>query len=109
MDQLAISFEPYPHPDQGDLREQTREWMQENPGVMALFERFALEMASKRKHFGMRLIAERVRWEVAFTYNTEFKINDHFTPYIARELVRRHPFLRDHLEFRKTKYEKESA
>ncbi len=96
--QLTLDFDK-------SLRDQSHAWMIENPSVMALFERFALEMAGRGRHFGMRLIAERCRWECAFNYSTTFKINDHYTPYIARELVRRHPFLKDHIEFRRTKDE----
>ncbi len=100
-----IEFDPTPDQEPGDIRDNAERWIRENPDVMSLFERFALELAARKAAFGMRLVAERVRWECAFAYTTPFKINDHHTPYVARELVRRHPFLVDHLSFRRTKYE----
>ncbi len=104
--QDAITFEDAPENETGDLRENALRWMEANPGIIALFERFSLEFLTRQRTFGMRLVAERVRWECAFTYATDFKICNNHTPYVARELVKRHPKLADFLRFRRTKYEK---
>lgn len=79
-----------------------RAWMDENPEVVALFERFALELAGKGRRFGMKLLAERVRWECAFFYaDSDFKINNNHVAYVARELIRRHPMLAELIETRR--------
>lgn len=103
----AIDFEDDPAPMQGDLRENAERWIAENPEIFGLFERFALELAGLKQVFGINFLRERVRWECAFFYGNEpFKITNSYSPYIARELVRRHPHLAGHMKFRRTKYER---
>ena len=48
-------------------RAKAEAWVKEHPEVYTLFERFALQLADRRRHFGMKQIAERVRFEVALT------------------------------------------
>lgn len=86
-------------------REKALAWIDENPQAMALFERFALEMAARGRSFGIGFIAERVRWEAAVAWSGDFKVNNNFRAYIARELIRRHPHLSDLIECRHTKDE----
>lgn len=90
-------FDPNKH------EEAARKWIEANPKGFALFERFALELASKNRRFGIGFIAERVRWECFIGNYTDFKINNNHRAYIARELVRRHPELKDLIEFRAVK------
>jgi hypothetical protein len=79
-----------------------REWIDANPEAFAMFERFALELAAKGRRFGIALVTERVRWEVAFNYDkTDWKINNSHRAYIARELIARHPKLADLIETRR--------
>ena len=79
-------------------------WMERHPEVLELFERFALALAAKRKRFGINLIRERVRWEIAFDRrDDDYKINNSHAPYIARMLIARHPHLADCLELRRTR------
>ncbi len=105
-----VHEEPRPAPEAGDLRDRATAWMRENPDAMAYFERFALEAASssangRPRQFGIKFLAERVRWEIYLQRSADFKfkINNNHVAYIARELVRRQPHLRDHLHFRKTR------
>lgn len=81
-----------------------REWRRTDAGrqVFALFERFALELAQGRRRFGVRLIAERVRWEVMTTWRVEdaFKLNNNVVPYLARELSALHPIIKELVELR---------
>ena len=80
-------------------------WMNENPQVMAIFERLAFAAADKGRKFGIKLLAERVRWEytVEMTQDPEdtYKINNNYTAYIGRELIHRHPRLADFIELRR--------
>lgn len=97
------------NPEGGDitLREKAEEWMAANPQAMEQFRRFAKQMGWRRKRFGFRLLAERVRWEFAIDIDLsqggDFKLNDHFTPYIARSLVQEIPELAGLIECRVTK------
>jgi hypothetical protein len=68
---------------------------------MALFERFALDAASRERRFGVKALAERVRWECMISRDgNDWKINNSYVSTIARELVRRHPELLEFIEFR---------
>lgn len=86
------------------LRQAAEKWMLEHPRAMSLFARFALDMLHARRRFGFRLLAERVRWECLIDPGQEdgFKLNDHYTPYIARRLVRDMPLLANLIETRTT-------
>lgn len=78
--------------------------MKQNPHIYALFSKFALERAQKGKPFGMKALAERVRWECSVYGNEDFKINNNYVTYIGRRLVREFPRLKNYIELRKTKY-----
>jgi hypothetical protein len=88
------------------LRQKAEEWMASHSTTMDLFRRFAMQLLALRRRFSIRLLSERVRWEFATdkALNPEdFKINDHFTPYIARSLIREEPALAELIECRVTK------
>ncbi len=105
--QATIEFQEQPAPTRGNLRKLAAEWMERNPQVVSMFERYALDMANKGRRFGINLLRERVRWDCLYNYaSEEFKFCNSFSPYVARELVRRHPHLRQHMNFRRTKHEK---
>jgi hypothetical protein len=73
-----------------------------NPEVWREFERFALEAANKRKHYGAKSIMERVRWESEIAYGKDFKANNNFTAYYSRIFAAKYPLF-DLFEFRKLK------
>lgn len=80
-------------------------WMLANPDAMEVFERLALQAAKAKRMFGIGFLAERVRWEYTIERrHTGFKINNNFRPYTARELIRRHPVLKDFIELRTVRY-----
>lgn len=85
-------------------REAAEQWMDENPDVYAMFERFALQMAERRRRFGIGLLAERVRWETFLLWpSTDYKINNNHRAYIARRLIADHPELDDLIQRRRTR------
>lgn len=103
MDQLTL-FE-----QQAKLRQQAADWIIANPQAFALFERFALAQAERRRSFGMKALAERVRWEVMTTWDSDadgYKLNNNLTAYIGRELVAKHPELAEYIEFRRCRDER---
>jgi hypothetical protein len=95
---------------QAKLRAQAAAWITANPQAFALFERFALEAAYKRRRFGMKMLAEKCRWEwqIALERDAEgFRLNNDVVAYLGRELVARHPSLIVWIEFRKCRDERE--
>lgn len=81
----------------------TQEWIAQHPQVFAMFERFALDMASRGRKFGMKQLAERVRWEVLATWEKDaagYRINNNIVAYLGRELMRRHSHLAEYIETR---------
>ena len=88
-----------------DLRREAEVFIEDHPHVYDLFERFAMQMASRRRRFGISLLTERVRWEAIMTWETDdrgFKINNNHRAYIARKLIQDHPVLEDLIQCRKT-------
>lgn len=89
-----------------NLREEAERFILENPRAYALFLKYAMEMLRVNRRFGIKLIAERVRWEVRKTWNEEddrgFKLNNNHCPYIARQLIQDYPALEALIECRKT-------
>jgi hypothetical protein len=96
-------------PEELTLRRKAALWIERNPHIFARFEYFAIEMARKEKRFGMKLLGERVRWELLITIEKDaegFRLNNNLISYLGRELVRRHPELAEFIEFRKCADEK---
>jgi len=87
-----------------NLRAETDRWIEENPTAYALFLRFARQAAARGKPFGIKAIAERVRWECEFEYGGEVKINNNYPAYIARRLMVDVPECRDLIEVRQTRW-----
>ena len=56
---------------QAKLRQAAADWIEANPRAFALFERFALSLAERGRSFGMKALAERVRWEVLATWEKD--------------------------------------
>lgn len=93
-------------PPVNEIEERYRKWKAEHPEIYALFERFALEFGSKQKRFGIKAIAERVRWEIETSWDGEdFKINNVYPSYVSRDLIRAHPWLAEFIELRRVRGE----
>ena len=85
MNQASLKFtDEYPN---GFWR-----WLDKNYQIYKTFERMAMEMArTGRTRYSARTIVERLRWDTDIQ-DTEktLKINDHFTPGLARLFMRDH-------------------
>ncbi len=100
------------HDQQLTLRDRAEKWVGDNPEVFALFEKFALQIAQRKRKFGMKLIAERVRYEVMMSWDKDsegFKVNNSYVSHIARILAEKHPHLAEWIEFRATAEERREA
>ena len=67
-------------------------WLQKNSKVYREFERRALQMArTGRERYSARTIVETLRWNSDIADSeTMFKINDHYTPGMARLFMATH-------------------
>jgi ActR/RegA family two-component response regulator len=92
------------NPDHENLRKATAAWIEENPDVYGLFLKFAREMAAQGKPFGVKLLAERVRWECLIHKRGEYKLNNNHVAYIARRLIMDDQTLVRFIRFRKTQW-----
>ncbi len=98
--------QPEPTPEEEGHRAAAHKWMDEHPDGMRLFEEMAMQAASRGRRFGAKALAERIRWEFNITRNeTDFKVNNSYVSWIARELIRRHPHLSAFIELRRTRDE----
>jgi hypothetical protein len=94
------------------VEQQYREWRQtpESEVVMGHFRRLAQEAADRHRPFGMKALAERVRWEIAMAVHpgeAGSKLNNIYVAYIGRELVQELPVLKPLVKFRKTAAERD--
>lgn len=85
-----------------NLREETANWIERHPAAANLLLCFARELAQRGRKFGIGLLAERLRWEVAIQGldREEYKINNNHRAYIARWLIRQDPSLEPFMRFR---------
>ena len=99
-------------PVRNALEERYRTWIEANPEVMELFRRFAVEALRQGRRFWVKLLAERVRWEMRMTWRQDrqgFKMNNSHTAYLARDLLREMPALERLIETRRVKGEEDGA
>jgi len=86
------------------IQERYERWSAANPRAISLLERFAVEAHYAGRRIGVKLLAERVRWELNVIINhtdDPFRMNNDFTSRIARDLIARHPKLEETLETRR--------
>ncbi len=76
----------------------------ENPHIFELVVKFAKQLKARgRTRYGMKSIAERVRWEMAVeTDGDDFKINNNYMSCYARLLILKYPEFRSMFKTRKT-------
>lgn len=80
------------------------EWKRDNPAAFRLLERFALEASARGRKFSTRALLHRARWEAKMNWLFDeggFKLNDHHSPYLARDLVERYPEMGPLIECRR--------
>lgn len=77
-------------------------WYELNGAIYAEFEKQALRVASMgRKHYSARTIAEYIRHStLQREENSQYKLNDHVTPDLARLFALRNPSHAGLFEFR---------
>ncbi len=79
-------------------------WIKKNPKIAQLYFDYAKEMANAKRRFGIKLVAERVRWDMYFKIGESYKVNNNHTPYIARWIIAKDSSIEKYMRFRKTAY-----
>jgi hypothetical protein len=87
-----------------NLRIKAEEWIQDNPRLYELFKDYARQIYQSGQSFSVKLIAERVRWEVRVNWNGEFKVSNDLVAYIGRKLASDIPELKTIFKFKKTRW-----
>lgn len=79
-----------------------------NPHVYREFERLALKMAATgRKYYSARTIIHVMRWNTNLKEkDSEWKVTNNISPFLARKFMREHPELKDFFATRKSKLDK---
>ena len=78
------------------------DFVAENPHVVDLLERLALDLLARgRKHGSMKMLFEVARWQHALTTtDPDWKLNNSYTSRASRLLEQRRPELRGFFEMR---------
>ncbi len=87
-----------------DLRHKASVWIAENPKLYGLFKTYAKDLLDSEEKFSVKLIAERVRWEVRVAWKGEFKISNDLVAYIGRRLAEDMPELKGVFKFKQTRW-----
>jgi hypothetical protein len=86
------------------IRQQFEEFHEANPHVYELLAHFSRQLkATGRSRGGIRMVWERMRWELTIQTNRSpdgFKLNDHLTSRYARLLMEQEPDLAGFFETR---------
>lgn len=86
------------------LETHAKAYIANNPKVTQMFNRFALELIQAgRRHLGAKMIFERMRYETALKDDTEFKLNNNFVAYLARNFMKIYPQYEGYFETREKK------
>lgn len=94
------------NPKGRDLSAEAADWIRTHPLTAALFLKFARELASRGRRFGIGMITERIRYEGLFEgwKPEDYKVNNNHRAYIARWIIAQDPAIEKYIEFRETKW-----
>lgn len=85
-------FDPVDHPH----RIAYEQFRDANPWILTRLAHLARQVQARGyTHYGIAALVEVVRYEHAATNDptSDFKINNNYTPFLARDLMARHPEL----------------
>lgn len=74
------------------LEERFEKYHERNPHIYRAFRHYAFQaIAAGRKHLGVGLIAERIRWDTVISGDDGFKINNNYRAFYARKFMEDYP------------------
>lgn len=80
-----------------------RAWIKANPAGWHMFLAYARELVTQGRHFGVKLIAERVRYECHLT-GVPYRLDNRAVSSLARFLIEEIPEARELIETRDGAY-----
>lgn len=80
-----------------------REWIRDNPAGWHMFLGYAREMVAQDRHFGVKLIAERVRFECKLV-GVPYRLDNRIVSSLARFLIEEIPELVNYIDTRDGAY-----
>ena len=88
-------------------RERAIEWMRDHHNFLKWFLEAAIDLASREHKFGINLLREHTRWFVKLRYRPEepFKFCNTYSPYVARWILWKEPWIGDYMECKPAKDE----
>ncbi len=94
-----------------DIDERFKAFIEANQHVYILFQRFAGEVRGRGyRRYSADAILHRIRWhlnvDIRPTFDSEFKINDHYSSRLARLLIERDPTYEGFFELRELRAKK---
>lgn len=96
------------NPDRKNLRDDAADWIDRHPAAARMYVEIAHELAQVGKPFGIKLVAEQVRYRCHIQQlkpSVDYLINNNHVAYIARWLVTQVPALAGLIKFRTARYE----
>ena len=94
-DQMLLDLSPLTVPDYAptlSLPERFAAFHAANPHVADALEALARQWLAARPKVSVKALVERLRWESGITTTgDEYRINNSYAAFYARELLRRHP------------------
>lgn len=93
QDALALPIAEPTYTPAMTLEQRYEAWREVNGHVVAEFERRTRRLVDAgRSRIGMKMIAEAIRYETSLrSVGDPWRVNNSYTSFIARELIRRHP------------------
>lgn len=83
-----------------------RQWAESNPEFMRRFEALALDYAAKGRHFSMRLVWERARYEFCASNGKNlFRMPNDYLPILSRWVCERHPRVAELTSRRRSRFD----
>jgi hypothetical protein len=79
-----------------------RDWIARNQEAWTFMVGQALQCADRGQRFGMKALAEVVRWRGRLADGTPYKLDNRIVSSLARILVAEHPSLKPYLEMRRS-------
>lgn len=88
------------------MSEEFLEWLPENVHIYWIFERYAdMIWTHGRRSYSSRTIGEKMRFDMTFESNDEYKLRNSVTPYLGRVYVLRHPERVDLFKYQTSKFD----
>lgn len=88
---LSPLVEPTYEPEQS-LADRYAAFISANPNVLDVFEALTAQwLNAGHDRVGLKAVAEKARWESGLRMSAEWKINNSFVAFIARDLLVRRP------------------